>query len=40
MGNYIVELENISKSFAGVKALKQVSFALKSGEVFRLLGVF
>jgi ribose transport system ATP-binding protein len=38
MGNYIVELENISKSFPGVKALDQVSFTLKSGEVLGLLG--
>ena len=38
MGNYIVELKNISKSFPGVKALDQVSFTLKAGEVLGLLG--
>ncbi|HBL35644.1 MAG TPA: D-xylose ABC transporter ATP-binding protein, partial [Firmicutes bacterium] len=38
MDEYIVELEKISKSFPGVKALDQVSFTLKSGEVLGLLG--
>ncbi|HBR35496.1 MAG TPA: D-xylose ABC transporter ATP-binding protein [Firmicutes bacterium] len=38
MDEYIVELEKISKSFPGVKALDQVSFNLKSGEVLGLLG--
>ena len=37
MGN-IVELRKISKSFPGVKALDQVSFTLKAGEVLGLLG--
>lgn len=38
MCHYIVELENITKSFPGVKALKNVSFHLKPGEVLALLG--
>lgn len=35
---YIVELKNINKNFPGVKALDDVSFNLKSGEVLALLG--
>ena len=38
MGDYIVEMEHINKSFAGVKVLKDVNFNLKSGEVMALLG--
>ncbi len=38
MGEYIAELSHISKSFPGVKALDDVSFNLKSGEVLALLG--
>ncbi|AOT70620.1 sugar ABC transporter ATP-binding protein [Geosporobacter ferrireducens] len=38
MENYIVELENVCKSFPGVKALDHVSLQLKSGEVLALLG--
>ncbi len=38
MEEYIAELSHISKSFPGVKALDDVSFNLKSGEVLALLG--
>ena len=38
MGNYIVEMKNIQKSFGGVHALKNAQFNLKSGEVMALLG--
>ncbi|NLX82840.1 MAG: sugar ABC transporter ATP-binding protein [Clostridiales bacterium] len=35
---YIVEMNGISKSFPGVKALDDVRFSLKAGEVMALLG--
>ena len=38
MGEYIVEMEHINKSFAGVGVLLDVKFNLKSGEVMALLG--
>ncbi len=38
MSDYIVELDNVCKSFPGVKALDNVSFRLKSGEILALLG--
>lgn len=38
MESYIVEMEHIDKSFPGVKALDDVSFRLKAGEVMALLG--
>lgn len=38
MGNVIVSMENIQKSFPGVKALDNVNFELCAGEVMALLG--
>lgn len=35
---FLVEAKNISKSFAGVQALKEVDFQLKAGEVHALMG--
>ena len=36
--NYILELNNITKTFPGVKALDNVSLALRKGEVLGLCG--
>ncbi len=38
MGDYILELKDITKSFSGVQVLHQVSFSLRSGQVHALLG--
>ncbi|MDI9491243.1 MAG: sugar ABC transporter ATP-binding protein [Bacillota bacterium] len=38
MSNYFVEMDNITKYFPGVKALADVKFNLKSGEVLACLG--
>ena len=38
MEEYIVKMEHICKAFPGVKALDDVSFNLKPGEVMALLG--
>ena len=38
MGECILELKNISKDFPGVKALKEVSFSVRWGEVHSICG--
>ena len=38
MSEYILEMLNISKSFAGVQALKDVSIRCKQGQVYGLVG--
>ena len=38
MSEYLLEMKGISKSFPGVKALQNVEFQLKSGEIHALLG--
>lgn len=38
MSEYILELENITKIFPGVKALDDVSFKIKKGEIHALVG--
>lgn len=37
-GNYLVEMQHICKSFPGVKALDDITFNLKPGEVHILMG--
>ena len=38
MADYILELQNITKEFPGVKALSEVSFGVKKGHVHALVG--
>jgi len=35
---YVLELENVSKSFPGVQALKDVSLKVRKGTVHALMG--
>ena len=37
-GKTSIELKNISLAFGGVKALTDVSFDIKKGEVFAIIG--
>src|SRR5690625_3926828 len=38
MSEYILELKNITKEFPGVKALDDVQFSLRKGEIHALMG--
>ena len=38
MGNYILEMNDISKEFTGVKALSNVNFKVEKGEIHCLIG--
>lgn len=38
MSNYVLEMENISKEFAGVKALQNVNLKIRPGSVHALMG--
>ena len=37
--NNIIEIKNLSKSFGTVKAVRDISFHVKKGELFAFLGV-
>ena len=39
MENNIIEIENLSKSFKDVKAVSDLSFSVKKGELFAFLGI-
>ena len=38
MSDYLLEMENITKEFPGVKALDQVNIQVKPGEIHCLVG--
>ena len=38
MGDYILEMKNITKEFPGVKALNQVNLQVERGEIHALVG--
>jgi ABC-type multidrug transport system ATPase subunit len=37
-GNVVVEANQLAKSYESIKALDQVSFQVKAGEIFGLIG--
>ena len=38
MSQYILEMQDITKTFPGVKALDEVNFKVKQGEIHCLVG--
>jgi putative multiple sugar transport system ATP-binding protein len=38
MSDYILEIENLTKNFPGVKALENVSLKVKKGEIHSICG--
>ena len=38
MSNYILEMQHISKEFSGIHALRDVTLAVKQGEIHALCG--
>ena len=38
MAQYVLEAQNITKDFTGVRALDEVSFSVKNGEIMGLIG--
>lgn len=38
MSNYILEMQHISKEFSGIYALRDVTLAVKQGEIHALCG--
>ena len=38
MSDYILELQGITKTFPGVRALNEVRFALRRGQIHALVG--
>ena len=36
----ILKIENLSKSFNGTKALKNISLSLKKGEIHGIVGIY
>ena len=37
--NHIIEIQHLCKSFGAVKAVQDISFHVKKGELFAFLGV-
>ncbi|GAH73443.1 unnamed protein product, partial [marine sediment metagenome] len=38
MSNYAIRVENLTKKFNGFTAVDQITFTVKTGELFGLLG--